>query len=93
MKITSSLGSLLASSLSIEIKQRALIELVISTYQPQERTALFQSVTEYRRSQLELLFPEHQNKSYSVLFEVMDYRDLIQRYPCLLYTSPSPRDS
>ncbi|MEZ9268280.1 acyl-homoserine-lactone synthase, partial [Vibrio splendidus] len=81
MKITSSLGSLLASSLSIEIKQRALIELVISTYQPQERTALFQSVTEYRRSQLELLFPEHQNKSYSVLFEVIDYRDLIQRYP------------
>ncbi|MEZ9745810.1 acyl-homoserine-lactone synthase [Vibrio splendidus] len=81
MKITSSLGSLLASSLSIEIKQRALIELVISTYQPQERTALFQSVTEYRRIQLELLFPEHQNKSYSVLFEVMDYRDLIQRYP------------
>ncbi|MEZ8500182.1 acyl-homoserine-lactone synthase [Vibrio splendidus] len=81
MKITSSLGSLLASSLSIEIKQRALIELVISTYQPQERTALFQSVTEYRRSQLELLFPEHQNKSYSVLFEVMDYRDLILRYP------------
>ncbi|MBU2908306.1 acyl-homoserine-lactone synthase [Vibrio splendidus] len=81
MKITSSLGSLLASSLSIEIKQRALIELVISTYQPQERTALFQSVTEYRRSQLELLFPEHQNKSYSVLFEVIDYRDLILRYP------------
>ncbi|MEZ8270297.1 acyl-homoserine-lactone synthase [Vibrio splendidus] len=81
MKITSSLGSLLASSLSIEIKQRALIELVISTYQPQERTALFQSVTEYRRSQLELLFPEHQNKSYSVLFEVMGYRDLILRYP------------
>ncbi|MEZ9390534.1 acyl-homoserine-lactone synthase [Vibrio splendidus] len=86
MKITSSLGSLLASSLSIEKKQRALIELVISTYQPQERTALFQSVTEYRRSQLELLFPEHQNKSYSVLFEVMDYRDLILRYPTTLST-------
>ena len=81
MKLTSSLGSLLASSLSIEIKQRALIELVIGTYLPQERTALFQKVTEYRRSQLELLFPEHQNKSYSVLFELMDYRDLIQRYP------------
>ncbi|WP_215405077.1 acyl-homoserine-lactone synthase [Vibrio gigantis] len=81
MKLMSSLGSLLASSLSIEIKQRALIELVINTYQPQERTELFQNVTEYRRSQLELLFPEHQNKSYSVLFELMDYRDLIQRYP------------
>ena len=81
MKLTSSLGSLLASSLSIEIKQRTLIELVIGTYLSQERTALFQKVTEYRRSQLELLFPEHQNKSYSVLFELMDYRDLIQRYP------------
>ncbi len=81
MKLTSSLDSLLASSLSIEIKQRALMELVIGTYLPQERTALFQKVTEYRRSQLKLLFPEHQNKSYSVLFELMDYRDLIQRYP------------
>ncbi|MCX2759733.1 acyl-homoserine-lactone synthase [Vibrio sp. Sgm 22] len=84
MKLTSSLGSLLASSLSIEIKQRALTELVISTYQPHERTEFFQNVTEYRRSQLELLFPEHQNKSYSVLFEVVDYRDLILRYPYTL---------
>lgn len=32
MKLTSSLGSLLASSLSIETKQRALTELVISTF-------------------------------------------------------------
>lgn len=81
MKLTSSLGSLLASSLSIEKKQQALIVLMINTYQPQERTELFQNVTEYRRNQLELLFPEHQNKSYSVLFELIDYRDLIQRYP------------
>ncbi|UPR49683.1 acyl-homoserine-lactone synthase [Vibrio cyclitrophicus] len=81
MKLTSSLGSLLASSLSIETKQRALTELVISTFQPHERAEFFQNVTEYRRSQLELLFPEHQNKSDSVLFEVMDYRDLILRYP------------
>ncbi|MFA0055067.1 acyl-homoserine-lactone synthase [Vibrio echinoideorum] len=86
MKITSSLSSLLASSLSIEKKQRALIELVISTYQPQERTALFQTITKYRTSQLELLFPEHQNNSFSVLFELMDYRDLIQRYPNTLST-------
>ncbi len=84
MKLTSSLGSLLASSLSIEKKQRALIELVIGAYQPQERTVLFHTVTNYRRNQLESLFSEHQNKSFSVLFDLMDYRDLIQRYPSTL---------
>lgn len=84
MKLTSSLGSLLASSLSIEKKQRALIKLVIDAYQPQERAALFHTVTNYRRNQLESLFSEHQNKSFSVLFELMDYRDLIQRYPSTL---------
>ena len=84
MKLTSSLDSLLASSLSIEKKQQALIELMINAYQPQERIALFQTVTDYRRRLLESFFPEHQNKSLSVLFELMDY--------CLLYTSPSPRD-
>ncbi|WKY60232.1 acyl-homoserine-lactone synthase [Vibrio sp. SNU_ST1] len=84
MELMSSLGSLLASSLPIEKKQHALVELVLHTYQPQERTALFKTVTEYRRNQLELLFPEHQTKSDSVMFEVMDYRDLIQRYPSTL---------
>ncbi|PMK95390.1 acyl-homoserine-lactone synthase [Vibrio lentus] len=84
MKLTSSLDSLLASSLSIEKKQQALIELMINSYQPQERTALFQTVTDYRRRLLESFYPEHQNKSLSVLFELMDYRDLIQRYPSSL---------
>ncbi|MFA0242619.1 MULTISPECIES: acyl-homoserine-lactone synthase LuxM [Vibrio] len=86
MELMSSLGSLLASSLPIEKKQHALVELVLHTYQPQERTAVFKTVTEYRRNQLELLFPEHQAKSDSVMFEVIDYRDLIQRYPNTLST-------
>lgn len=86
MELTSSLVSLLASSLAIEKKQHALIELVINTYQPQDRTALFQTVTDYRRRLLESFFPEHQHKSLSVLFELMDYRDLIQRYPSSLST-------
>lgn len=84
MKLLSSLDSLLASDESIEIKQHILIDLVINTYQPQQRTTLFQTVTDYRRNLLESLFPEHQNKSLSVLFELMDYRDLIQRYPSTL---------
>ena len=84
MKLLSSLDSLLASDESIEIKQHTLIDLVINTYQPQQRTTLFQTVTDYRRNLLESLFPEHQNKSLSVLFELMDYRDLIQRYPSTL---------
>ena len=84
MKLTSSLDSLLASSLSIEKKQQALIELTINAYQPQERIALFQTVTDYRRRLLESFFPEHQHKSLSVLFELMDYRELIQRYPSSL---------
>ncbi|MCY9825661.1 acyl-homoserine-lactone synthase [Vibrio chagasii] len=84
MKLLSSLDSLLASDESIEIKQHTLIDLVINTYQPQQRTTLFQTVTDYRRNLLESLFPEHQNKSLSVLFELMDYRDLVQRYPSTL---------
>ena len=81
MKLKSLLGSLSASNLPIEKKQRLLVDLVINTYQPQERTTLFQIITDYRRSQLNSLFPDHQNKSFSVLFELMDYRELIQRYP------------
>ncbi len=81
MKLLSSLNSLLASDESIEKQQRALIDLVINTYHTEQRTALFQTVTDYRRNLLESLFPEHQNKSLSVLFELMDYRDLIKRYP------------
>ncbi|ASU23799.1 acyl-homoserine-lactone synthase [Vibrio qinghaiensis] len=81
MKIIPSLGSQLATSLPIEKKQRALIEFVINTYQPQQRADLFRAVTDCRKNQLLNLFPEHHNKSFSILFELMDYRDLIQRYP------------
>lgn len=84
MKLLSSLDSLLASDESMEKKQRVLIDLVLNTYQPQQRTTLFQTITDYRRNLLESLFPEHQDKSLSVLFELMDYRDLIQRYPSTL---------
>ena len=81
MKLKLSLERLSTGNLPIEKKQRLLVELVINTYQPQERTALFQTITDYRRSQLISLFPDHQNKSFSVLFELIDYRELIQRYP------------
>ncbi|CAH7425562.1 Acyl-homoserine-lactone synthase LuxM [Vibrio chagasii] len=84
MKLLSSLDSLLASDESIEKKQRVLIDLVINTYQPQQRTTLFHTVTDYRRNLLGSLYPEHQHKSLSVLFELMDYRDLVQRYPSTL---------
>lgn len=84
MKILSSLNSLLASGESIEKQQRALIDLIINTYQTEQRTALFQTVTDFRRKFLGALYPEHQNKSLSVLFELMDYRELIQRYPSTL---------
>ena len=84
MKLLSSLNSLLARDESIEKQQRALIDLVINTYQTEQRTALFQTVTDFRRKFLGALYPEHQNKSLSVLFELMDYRDLIQRYPSTL---------
>ena len=40
MKLTLSLGSLSANSLSIEQKQQALLDLVINAYEPHERTAL-----------------------------------------------------
>ena len=84
MKILSSLNSLLASGESIEKQQRALIDLIINTYQTEQRTALFQTVTDFRRKFLGALYPEHQNKSLSVLFELRDYRELIQRYPSTL---------
>jgi acyl homoserine lactone synthase len=81
MKLNLFLDSLLSCSLPIEEKQRALKDFVISTYQPRERTELFKAVTDYRKSQLVFLFPEHKDKSFSVLFELMDYRDFIQHYP------------
>lgn len=81
MKIISSLGSRLTNSLPIEKKQRALVEFVINTYQPQQRADLFRALTEHRKNQLLNLFPEHHNKSFSILFELMDYRELIRRYP------------
>lgn len=81
MKIISSLGSRLTNSLPIEKKQRALVEFVINTYQPQQRADLFRAVTDHRKNQLLNLFPEHHNKSFSVLFELMNYRELILRYP------------
>ncbi|GLR03132.1 acyl-homoserine-lactone synthase OpaM [Vibrio hyugaensis] len=84
MNFTSPLGVLSASSMPIEKKQRALINAVLTGFNSQERQSLFQSVTDYRRKQLIALFPEHRSKSYSVLFESMDYRDLVQRYPSTL---------
>lgn len=84
MKLMLSLGSLSANSLPIEKKQQVLIDLVIGTYQSHERTELFKAITDYRRNQLIALFPEHANKSYSIIFELMDYRDLIERYPSTL---------
>ncbi|PQJ59254.1 acyl-homoserine-lactone synthase [Vibrio jasicida] len=84
MNFTSSLGVLSASSMPIEKKQLALINAVLSGFDTQERQVIFQSVTDYRRNQLIALFPEHKAKSFSVLFESMDYRDLVQRYPSTL---------
>ncbi len=56
MKFPSSLGSLSTSCLPIETKQQALLELVINAYQPHERAALFQTITDYRRNQLVSIF-------------------------------------
>lgn len=84
MNFTSSLGVLSASSMPIEKKQLALINAVLSGFNAQERQVIFQSVTDYRRNQLIALFPENKAKSFSVLFESMDYRDLVQRYPSTL---------
>uniref|UniRef100_UPI000B8E70AF acyl-homoserine-lactone synthase n=1 Tax=Vibrio sp. V08_P9A1T1 TaxID=1938663 RepID=UPI000B8E70AF len=46
-----------------------------------QRADLFRALTEHRKNQLLNLFPEHHNKSFSILFELMDYRELIRRYP------------
>ncbi|WP_332399011.1 acyl-homoserine-lactone synthase [Vibrio metschnikovii] len=81
MQLISSLRSLLTSTLPVDQKQQMLIALVINTYPSQQRTDLFLSVTDYRKQQLVDLFPEHHNTSFSVLFELIDYRELIQRYP------------
>ena len=81
MELASSLRQLLTQTFSIEQKQKSLIDLVLGTYDSYERSILFQSITNYRKEQLASLFPENQNRSYSVLFELMDYRDLIQHYP------------
>ncbi|EKO3565913.1 acyl-homoserine-lactone synthase [Vibrio metschnikovii] len=81
MQLISSLRSLLTSTLPVDQKQQMLTALVINTYPSQQRTDLFLSVTDYRKQQLVALFPEHHNTSFSVLFELIDYRALIQRYP------------
>ncbi|MFA0438475.1 acyl-homoserine-lactone synthase [Vibrio sp. 10N.286.49.C2] len=81
MELMSSLRLLTTRHLPIEEKQETLIDLIISHYLPQERTTLFQTVTDHRRSQLLSLFPSHRNKSLSMLFELLDYRDLIHQYP------------
>ncbi|WP_217522704.1 acyl-homoserine-lactone synthase [Vibrio metschnikovii] len=81
MQLISSLRSLLTSTLPVDQKQQMLIAFVINTYPSQQRTDLFLSVTDYRKQQLVDLFPEHHNTSFSVLFELIDYRELIQRYP------------
>ncbi len=84
MNITSFLEKISYNNYSSEDKQKAIIDTVLHCYQPQELSSLFQTVTDYRVKQLIELFPEHSGKSLSVLFEVIDYRDLVQRYPSTL---------
>ena len=84
MQLILSLRSLLTCDLPIDQKQQMLIALVINSYPSQQRSDLFLSVTEHRKQQLVTLFPEHHNKSFSVLFELIDYRELIQNYPSTL---------
>ncbi|PXA74496.1 acyl-homoserine-lactone synthase [Vibrio sp. 11986-1-5] len=84
MQLILSLRSLLTGDMPVDQKQQMLIALVINTYPSQQRSELFLSVTEHRKQQLVTLFPEHRNKSFSVLFEQIDYRELIQNYPSTL---------
>ncbi|EDP58026.1 acyl-homoserine-lactone synthase [Vibrio sp. AND4] len=81
MNFMSCFEVLSTDSMSIESKQVAIIDTILDDFNTQERKAIFQSVTDYRKKQLIALFPEHKAKSLSVLFELMDYRDLIQNYP------------
>lgn len=84
MQLILSLRSLLTGDMPVDQKQQMLIALVINTYPSQQRSDLFLSVTEHRKQQLVTLFPEHRNKSFSVLFELIDYREFIQNYPSTL---------
>ncbi|EVT76839.1 acyl-homoserine-lactone synthase vanM domain protein, partial [Vibrio parahaemolyticus V-223/04] len=43
--------------------------------------SLFESITHQRETNLLARYPEYQSKSLSVLFELMDYRDLVRLDP------------
>ncbi|NMU47372.1 acyl-homoserine-lactone synthase, partial [Vibrio parahaemolyticus] len=81
MSLEQSLEYLTKINLPIESKQQALVDSVILTLTKQKRDALFQQVALYRIKLLKSLFPKHASKSLSALFELMDYRDLVQQYP------------
>ncbi|ELB2804602.1 MULTISPECIES: acyl-homoserine-lactone synthase [Vibrio] len=81
MSLEQSLEYLTKTNLPIESKQQALVDSVILTLTKQKRDALFQQVALYRIKLLKSLFPKHASKSLSALFELMDYRDLVQQYP------------
>ncbi|MGL5469660.1 MAG: acyl-homoserine-lactone synthase [Shewanella sp.] len=81
MKLKTYLSSLPTTDLALEQQQRDLIAFVIENYSASERRALFQAVTNYRIEQLVALFPNRQQHSWSILFTLIDYRDLIQRCP------------
>ncbi|PLX64744.1 MAG: acyl-homoserine-lactone synthase, partial [Vibrio alginolyticus] len=81
MSLKLSLEPLASTDLPIESKQQALVDTVLLTLTPQERSSLFQQVALYRIKLLKSLFPKYASKSLSVLFELIDYRDLVQQYP------------
>ncbi|MCR9964161.1 acyl-homoserine-lactone synthase [Vibrio antiquarius] len=81
MSLKLSLEPLASTDLPIESKQQALVDTVLLTLTPQERSSLFQQVALYRIKLLKSLFPKYASKSLSVLFELMDYRNLVQQYP------------
>ncbi|HBC3857261.1 acyl-homoserine-lactone synthase OpaM [Vibrio parahaemolyticus] len=81
MSLKLSLVSLSNTDLPIETKQQALIDIVLRFLTPQERASLFESITHQRETNLLARYPEYQSKSLSVLFELMDYRDLVRLHP------------
>ncbi|HHF2885143.1 acyl-homoserine-lactone synthase [Vibrio diabolicus] len=81
MSLKLSLEPLASTDLPIESKKQALVDTVLLTLTPQERSSLFQQVALYRIKLLKSLFPKYASKSLSVLFELIDYRDLVQQYP------------
>ncbi|EMK3350519.1 acyl-homoserine-lactone synthase, partial [Vibrio parahaemolyticus] len=81
MSLKLSLVSLSNTDLPIETKQQALIDIVLRFLTPQERASLFESITHQRETNLLARYPEYQSKSLSVLFELMEYRDLVRLHP------------